>query len=34
MDDCITSGMKARLCYEALVAFGNHVDGLIWVNAG
>jgi len=34
LDDCITSGMTARLCYEALVGLGNHVDGLIWVNAG
>jgi hypothetical protein len=24
----------ARLCYEALVELGNHVDGLIWVSAG
>jgi predicted amidophosphoribosyltransferase len=31
VDDCITSGTTARLCYEALVALGNHVDGLIWV---
>lgn len=34
VDDCITSGTTARLCYEALVAMGNHVDGLIWVSAG
>jgi len=34
IDDCITSGTTARLCYEALVASGNHVDGLIWVSAG
>ncbi len=34
VDDCITSGTTARLCYEALVSFGNHVDGLIWVSAG
>jgi predicted amidophosphoribosyltransferase len=34
VDDCITSGTAARLCYEALVALGNHVDGLIWVYAG
>jgi predicted amidophosphoribosyltransferase len=34
VDDCITSGTTARLCYEALVALGNHVDGLIWVSAG
>ena len=34
LDDCITSGTTARLCYEALVALGNHVDGLIWVYAG
>jgi|GEM_PF-1045624 len=34
VDDCITSGTTARLCYEALVALGNHVDGLIWVYAG
>ena len=33
LDDCITSGTTARLCYEALVAMGNHVDGLIWVAA-
>ena len=31
--DCITSGTTARLCCEALVALGNHVDGLIWVSA-
>ena len=31
VDDCITSGTTARLCYEALVDLGNHVDGLIWV---
>jgi hypothetical protein len=24
----------AKLCYEVLVALGNHVDGLIWVHAG
>jgi predicted amidophosphoribosyltransferase len=34
IDDCITSGTTARLCYEALVVRGNHVDGLIWVSAG
>jgi len=34
VDDCITSGSTARLCCEALVALGNHVDGLIWVSAG
>jgi predicted amidophosphoribosyltransferase len=34
IDDCITSGTTARLCYEALVASGNHVDGLIWLSAG
>ena len=34
MDDCITSGTTARLCYEALVSLGNHVDGLICVSAG
>jgi predicted amidophosphoribosyltransferase len=34
VDDCITSGTTARLCYETLVALGNHVDGLIWVYAG
>ena len=34
VDDCITFGTTAKLCYEALVAFGNHVDGLIWVSAG
>jgi len=34
VDDCITSGTTARLCYEALVELGNHVDGLIWVSAG
>jgi len=34
VDDCITSGTTARLCYEALVARGNHVDGLIWISAG
>ena len=34
VDDCITSGMIARLCYEALVPLGNHVDGLIWVSTG
>jgi predicted amidophosphoribosyltransferase len=34
IDDCITSGTTARLCYESLVALGNHVDGLIWVSAG
>ncbi len=34
VDDCITSGTTARLCYGALVARGNHVDGLIWVSAG
>ena len=34
VDDCITSGTTARLCYEALVQLGNHVDGLIWVSAG
>ena len=34
VDDCITSGTTARLCYEALVALGNHVDGLIWLYAG
>ena len=32
VDDCITSGTTARLCYEALVQLGNHVDGLIWVS--
>jgi len=31
VDDCITSGTTARLCYKALVGLGNHVDGLIWV---
>jgi predicted amidophosphoribosyltransferase len=31
VDDCITSGTTARLCYDALVALGNHLDGLIWV---
>ncbi len=31
VDDCVTSGTTARLCYEALVALGHHVDGLIWV---
>jgi predicted amidophosphoribosyltransferase len=34
VDDCITSGTTARVCYEALVSLGNHVDGLIWVSAG
>ena len=34
VDDCITSGTTARLCYEALVKLGNHMDGLIWVSAG
>jgi len=34
VDDCITSGTTARLCYQALVSLGNHVDGLIWVSAG
>lgn len=34
LDDCITSGTTARLCYEALVGMGNQVDGLIWVSAG
>jgi predicted amidophosphoribosyltransferase len=34
VDDCITSGTTARLCYDALVALNNHVDGLIWVSAG
>lgn len=34
VDDCITSGTTARLCYESLVTSGNHVDGLIWVSAG
>ena len=34
VDDCITTGTTAGLCYEALVALGNHVDGLIWVSAG
>jgi len=34
VDDYITSGTTARLCYEALVQLGNHVDGLIWVRAG
>jgi len=34
VDDCIISGTTARLCCEALVALGNHVDGLIWVYAG
>jgi len=34
VDDCITSGTTASLCYEALVELGNHVDGLIWVSAG
>jgi len=34
VDDCITSGTTASLCYEALVKLGNHVDGLIWVSAG
>ncbi len=33
VDDCITSGTTTRLCYEALVALGNHVDALIWVYA-
>jgi hypoxanthine phosphoribosyltransferase len=33
VDDCITSGMTARLCYQVLVGMGNHVDGLIWVAA-
>ena len=33
IDDCITSGTTARLCYKALVELGNHVDGLIWVSA-
>jgi len=33
VDDGITSGTTARLCYEALVVPGNHVDGLIWVSA-
>jgi hypothetical protein len=32
--DRITSTMTASLSYEALVALGNHVDGLIWVYAG
>jgi len=32
--EVITSGTTARLCYEALVQLGNHVDGLIWVSAG
>jgi len=27
VDDCIATGTTARLCYEALVALGNHVDG-------
>jgi len=31
IDDCITSGTTARLCYEALVSLKNHVDGLIWL---
>jgi len=31
IDDCITSGTTARLCYEALVGLKNHVDGLIWL---
>jgi predicted amidophosphoribosyltransferase len=31
VDDCITSGTTARLCYEILVDLGNHVDGLIWM---
>ncbi|MEO0248182.1 MAG: phosphoribosyltransferase [candidate division WOR-3 bacterium] len=34
VDDCITSGTTARLSYEALVALGNHVGGLIRVYAG
>ena len=34
VDDCITSGTTASLCYEALVELGDHVDGLIWVSAG
>jgi len=34
VDDCITTGTTARLCYQALVGMGNHVDGLIWVSAG
>ena len=29
VDDCITSGTTARLCYEVLVDLGNHVEGLI-----
>jgi predicted amidophosphoribosyltransferase len=33
VDDCITSGQTARLCYEALVKLNNHVDGLIWLSA-
>ena len=33
IDDCITTGTTARLCYEALIALGNHIDGLIWVSA-
>ena len=34
IDDCITSGTTASLCYKVLVDLGNHVDGLIWVSAG
>ena len=30
VDDFITSGMTAKTCYEALRAFNNHVDGLIY----
>jgi len=29
----LSYGTTARLCYEALVALGNHVEGLIWVSA-
>lgn len=32
IDDCITTGTTARLCYEALKALQNHIDGLIWVS--
>ena len=32
IDDCITTGTTARLCYEALIALHNHIDGLIWVS--
>ena len=30
----VEAKLIARLCYEALLTRGNHVDGLIWVSAG